>query len=93
MCPSARRIGRGEVTAPRPAFQRYAIPTDPAPDVVRVPPRFRVKVTKYRLAALAIGEVIHARGNMRVALSRPCMYGVFGRPVGVFGKERNRIIN
>ncbi|MGA3031529.1 MAG: glutamate synthase-related protein [Candidatus Limnocylindrales bacterium] len=64
------------------AYRRYWIPTQLTPEVVRLPPRFRVRVKRHRLAMLAVQEVLAARGDLRVALSRPCVYGVFGRPVG-----------
>jgi len=70
------------MTSPPPAYRRYTITTRLTPEVVPVPPRFRVRVTKYRLVALAAQEILAARGSLRVALSRPCVYGVFGRPVG-----------
>ena len=70
------------MTSPLPAYRRYTIATQFTPEVVPVPPRFRVQVTKYRLVALAVQEILAARGDLRVALSRPCVYGVFGRPVG-----------
>jgi hypothetical protein len=63
-------------------YRRYDIEADPAPDIIKVPARFRVKTRKHKLIALAVKELIEFRGNARVALSRPCMYGVFGRPVG-----------
>ncbi|MGO9180727.1 MAG: glutamate synthase-related protein [Candidatus Limnocylindrales bacterium] len=70
------------MTSPLPAYRRYTIATQFTPEVVPLPPRFRVQVTKYRLVALAAQEILAARGDLRVALSRPCVYGVFGRPVG-----------
>ncbi len=63
-------------------YHRYHIETRPAPDVVPIPPRFRVRVKKHRLIALVLKELVEFRGNLRVALSRPCVYGVFSRPVG-----------
>jgi len=52
------------------------------PDIVPVPPRFRVRVTKHRLIAMVLKELLAFKGDFRVALSRPCVYGVFSRPVG-----------
>ena len=63
-------------------YERYDIEADQAPDIVKVPPRFRVKTRKHKLIALAVKELVEFKGNAKVALSRPCMYGVFGRPVG-----------
>jgi len=62
-------------------YQRYDIEADPAPDIIRVPPRFRVKVKKHKLIALAIKEIAETK-SMNVGMSRPCMYGVFSRVVG-----------
>ncbi len=65
-----------------PAYHRYHIETRLTPDLVPHPPRFRVRVKKHRLLAMALKEVLVHRGNLRVALSRPCVYGVYSRPVG-----------
>jgi hypothetical protein len=48
--------------SPDGVYQRYKVGTEPAPDVVRPPPRFRVRVSKLRLATLVV----------RSELSRPC---------------------
>lgn len=70
-------------------YRRYHIETDPAPDLTAYPSRFRVKVTKHRLALLILRELLHYRGNKEVILSRPCVYGVFSGPVGGFApRER-----
>jgi hypothetical protein len=63
-------------------YHRYHIETSPAPDHVSHPPRFRVQVRKPRLVGLVLKEAVEFRGNLAVALSRPCVYGVFG---SVFG--------
>jgi hypothetical protein len=63
-------------------YRRYHIETRFTPDLVPLPPRFRVRVKKHRLIGLVLKELIEFRGNVRVALSRPCVYGVFSRPVG-----------
>jgi len=63
-------------------YQRYHIETQPTPDIVSLPPRFRVKVKKHRLIAMVVKEIFEYKGNLPVALSRPCVYGVFSRPVG-----------
>lgn len=63
-------------------YERYHIETRFTPDLVPPPPRFRVRVRKHRLIRLVLKELIEFRGNVRVALSRPCIYGVFSRPVG-----------
>ena len=64
------------------AYQRYDIAVAACDDVVPLPPRFRVRVSKPRLIAHAARAVIESRADLRVALSRPCVYGTFSRPVG-----------
>jgi hypothetical protein len=72
--------------APAPAgavFHRYRIETRETPDVARHPSRFRVRVKKRKLIAMVLHELlVEYRRHPQVALSRPCVYGVFGRPVG-----------
>jgi hypothetical protein len=63
-------------------FHRYHIETQNTPDIVRFPSRFRVRVKKHGLIALLLKELTEYKGNFKVALSRPCVYGVFSRPVG-----------
>jgi hypothetical protein len=63
-------------------YRRYRIEVARAPDAVPLPPRFRVRVRRLRLVALVLRELFEHRGRPRVALSRPCVYGVFSRPVG-----------
>lgn len=63
-------------------FRRYRINGRPAPDVVPLPPRFRVRVSKRRLIGLVLRELLESRLNLPVALDRPCVYGVFSRPLG-----------
>jgi hypothetical protein len=63
-------------------YQRYHIETKTAPDIVRWPSRFRVKVKKHRLALHILTEFIRYRTRLKVIFSRPCIYEVFGRPVG-----------
>ncbi len=64
------------------AYHRYHIETHMAPDIVPLPPKFRVKVKKHRLIGMVVKELIETKGNLPVAMSRPCVYGVFSRPVG-----------
>jgi glutamate synthase domain-containing protein 2 len=64
------------------SYQRYHIEVRPAPEIADHPTRFRVKVKKHRLLAMVLREVFDLRTPMKVALSRPCVYGVYGRPVG-----------
>jgi hypothetical protein len=85
--PEALRLEPG-VRLPEPVaydeYHRYHIETKPAPDIIRWPNRFRVKVKKHGLAWLLVKEILHHRTKTKVITSRPCMYGVFGRPVGGF---------
>ncbi len=72
-----------EPLAPPPnTYHRYHIETRTAPDIVPLPSRFRVKVKKHRLIAMVLKELFEVKGDLKVALSRPCVYGVFSRPVG-----------
>lgn len=66
------------------AYRRYHIATERTPNIVALPPRFRVRVKKHRLAQLLLKELVHFRGNLPVVLSRPCVYGVFSGPGGGF---------
>jgi hypothetical protein len=63
-------------------FHRYHIETLTTPDIVPFPSRFRVRVKKHGLIAMLLQELFEYKGNFKVALSRPCVYGVFSRPVG-----------
>ncbi len=65
-------------------YERYRIETQPAPDIVRWPSRFKVKVSRAGLAKHLIKELIHYRADMELVLSRPCVYGVFSGPIGGF---------
>jgi hypothetical protein len=68
--------------ASRSAFCRYHVDTVEAPDIVHHPTRFRVKTDRFALLGLLLRELVHYRGRLPVVLARPCVYGVFGRPVG-----------
>jgi hypothetical protein len=72
-----------EALVPLPdAYHRYHIETRTAPDILPLPSRFRVKVKKHRLVAMVLKELFEVKGDLQVALSRPCVYGVFSGPVG-----------
>jgi hypothetical protein len=73
-------------------YQRYHLEPRPVPDLRPLPPRFRVKVSKLRLLALVLRELLQFRGNLPVALSRPCVYGVFSRPVGGLAPKEERCV-
>lgn len=64
------------------AYSRYDIQTELTENIVKVPSRFRVRVKRAKLLKLIVKELVETKGNMAVTMSRPCMYGVFGRPVG-----------
>ena len=63
-------------------FHRYHIETQPTSDIVPYPSRFRVKVKKHGLIGMLLKELFEYKGNFKIALSRPCVYGVFSGPVG-----------
>ncbi len=63
-------------------YHRFHIETQTTPDIVSLPPRFQVKVKKHRLVGMVLKELFELKGDLAVALSRPCVYGVFSRPVG-----------
>lgn len=65
-------------------YQRYHVETSPTLEIAPFPNRTRVKVKKHGLATHLLKELIRYRGNRKVALSRPCVYGVFSGPVGGF---------
>jgi len=70
-------------------YSRYRIESRHAPDLSPHPPRFAVKVRRLALARLLLRELVEHRWNLRVVLSRPCVYGVFSGPVGGFApRER-----
>ncbi len=65
-------------------YRRYHLEASPAPEIAPFPNRTRVKVSRPGLASHLLREMIRYRGNREVALSRPCLYGVFSGPVGGF---------
>jgi len=73
-------------------YQRYQLQTSPTPEIVPFPNRTRVKVKKRGLAMHLLKELVHYRRNPEVALSRPCIYGVFSGPVGVFAPRSNSCV-
>ena len=71
---------RGSAAAP---FHRFHVDTRETRDARRQPSRFRVRVKKHRLIGMVLHELLtFGPAKLKVALSRPCVYGVFGRPVG-----------
>lgn len=73
-------------------YERYRIPIEPAPDLAPHPPRFVVRVNRFGLASLLLRELIHYRGDMRLVMSRPCVYGVFSGPVGGFAPRPKKCV-
>ncbi len=72
-----------EISSPSSGtFHRYHIETRTTPNIAPFPSRFRVKVKKHGLIGMLLKELIEYKGNFQVALSRPCVYGVFSRSVG-----------
>jgi len=65
-------------------YRRYHLETSPAPEITPFPNRTRVRVKRLGLAVHLLNELVHYRRNPQVALSRPCVYGVFSGPVGGF---------
>ncbi len=71
-------------------YRRYHLQTGLVPELTPVPSRFRVRVKRHKLIALVAREMVETRGDLRVSLSRPCVYGVFSRPVGgLWPREEN----
>jgi len=73
-------------------YQRYRLQTSPTPEIAPFPNRTRVKVKKLGLAMHLLKELVHYRRNPEVALSRPCVYGVFSGPVGGFAPRSNSCV-
>lgn len=73
-------------------YVRYQISTQPAPPRAAHPSRFRVHVSRIRLAQLILRELFHYRGELPVVLSRPCVYGVFSGPIGGFAPREQMCV-
>ena len=73
-------------------YRRYHLQTSSSPDVTPFPNRTRVKVQKQGLARHLVKELVRYRGNRAVALSRPCLYGVFSGPVGGFAPRSDSCV-
>lgn len=70
-------------------YRRYHIETKQVADIVPWPSRFRPQPKRLRLAIHILKEIIHYRGNTKIIFSRPCIYGVYGRPVGGMAPRYN----
>jgi hypothetical protein len=64
------------------SYQHYHIETKTATDIAPWPNRFLVRVKKHRLILFLIEEILRHRTKRKVIFSRPCIYEVYGRPVG-----------
>jgi hypothetical protein len=73
-------------------YHRYHLETSPAPEIAPFPNRTRVKVSKPGLATHLLKELVRHRRNLAVAVSRPCVYGVFSGPVGGFAPRSNSCV-
>lgn len=66
-------------------YTRYHIKTSSTQDIEKWPSRFTVQVDRIQLASYLIGQFLeHGIKRREVALSRPCLYGVFSGPIGGF---------
>ena len=70
-------------------YHRYHIETNSVPDIVKCPNRFRVRVQKHRLILFLIEEILRYPTKKKVIFSRPCIYEVYGRPVGGLAPREN----
>lgn len=68
-------------------YERYHIPAESCPHIAPHPARFRVVVSRRRLAGLLLSEIIHYRGNPPVITSHPCVYGTFSGAIGGFAPQ------
>lgn len=73
-------------------YVRYHLPVEPAPNEASHPDRFQVRVSRFGLAKLLLTELFHTRADMKVVLSRPCLYGVFSGPVGGFAPRSQHCV-
>jgi hypothetical protein len=73
-------------------YHRYHLQTSPAPEIAPFPNRTQVKVSKPGLAIHLLQELVRNRRNLEVAVSRPCVYGVFSGPVGGFAPRSNMCV-
>jgi hypothetical protein len=87
---------RHELLNAQPRFQRFHIETNPAPPHIKMPRPFNPRVSKIRLAGKLMHEVLQYRWKLReskyrrLALSRPCIYGVFSGRFGGFHPIKDR---
>ncbi|MFW9903030.1 MAG: glutamate synthase-related protein [Candidatus Thorarchaeota archaeon] len=71
-------------------YNRFSIQTSNTPPRIKPPHPFIPRVSKPRLAVMLVRELLKTNIKLlrkeyrRALLSRPCIYGVFNRPVGGF---------
>jgi hypothetical protein len=70
--------------SPKDLYHRYHIETKKAPPIKSHPHSFNVRVKRLKLAKFLVQELIQYKGNLKVVMSRPCVYGVFSGPLGGF---------
>lgn len=79
-------------------YHRFAIETIPMPPRFKTPHPFNPKVKKTGLALMLMHEVLEynfklfQKGYRKRLLSRPCIYGVFGRKVGGFWPIKSKCV-
>jgi hypothetical protein len=73
-------------------YQRYHLQTILTPEIAPFPNRTRVEVSKPGLALHLLKELIRYRGNLKIVLSRPCVYGTFSGPVGGFAPLNSKCV-
>lgn len=61
---------------------RYYIKTKFCPEIKKISPRYKVQINRKKLIIHILKEIINSRWKLKIALSRPCIYGVFSRVVG-----------
>lgn len=71
---------------------RYEIATKRADPKRPWPNKFRPVVKRWRLARMLLREAWQTRFNLRLLLSRPCIYGVFSGPLGGFWPLRRKCV-
>ncbi len=74
------------------AYERFHIPIKPAPNAYKPPNKFDVSAKKLRLAAMLVHEALEYRFNKDLALSRPCIYGVFSGWLGGFKPVKEKCV-
>src|SRR5260370_16652218 len=61
-------------------YHRYQIETGTVPDIVPLPPKFRVKVKKHRLVGMVLKELIPLKRDIPVPLTPPSLHAPLSPP-------------